>query len=264
MKKPLLAVKDIVQITGITSRTLHYYDRIDLLKPTHLTEKGYRLYDRSSLEKLQTILFLKELDFSLKEIADILKLPRQEQNQILKEQRQTLFLRKQRLETIMAALEEYVSGKDISSLQLFNGTSVLPLKEQYANEARFFYGETEAYKEFNETLEELSPEDKEARYQSMEDIFKQMASYIDQDPSSEEVQRFIEEWKQNLMQFMTCDAELLACIAHTYKFDARFKNYFNQYGNEDLADFLYSAIMHNINREASRGGPLSQPGDTLD
>lgn len=248
MKKPLLAVKDIVQITGITARTLHYYDRIHLFKPTHLTEKGYRLYDPSSLEKLQTILFLKELDFSLKEIADILKLARQEQKQILKKQRQTLLTRKQRLETIMAALEEYVSGKDISDLQLFNHSSVLPLKEQYANEARFIYGETETYKEFNESLDKLSRDDKEERFQAMEEIFKQIASCVDMDPSSNEVQRLIEEWKKNLMQFMTCDAELLACIANTYKFDARFNNYFNQYSNKDLADFLYRAIMHNINR----------------
>lgn len=248
MKKPLLAVKDIVQITGTTARALHYYDKIDLFKPTHLTEKGYRLYDRSSLEKLQTIFFLKELDFSLKEIADILKLPKQEQKQILKKQSQTLLLRKQRLETIMTALEEYVSGNNISNLQIFNGSSVLPLKEQYANEARFAYGETETYKEFNETLEKLSLDEKEERFQFMEDIFKQIAACVDQDPSSDEVQRLIGEWKKNLMQFMTCDAELLACIAHTYKYDARFKNYFNQYGNEDLADFLYSAIMHSINR----------------
>ncbi|MDQ0060531.1 MerR family transcriptional regulator [Paenibacillus harenae] len=246
MKKPLLAVKDIIQITGITARTLHYYDRIHLFKPTYLTENGYRLYDRSSLEKLQTILFLKELDFSLKEIADILKLTRQEQQKLLKKQKQTLLSRKQRLETIMVALEEYVSGNDISNLQIFN--SSLPLKEQYANEARFIYGETEMYKEFNETLEKLSPDDKEERFQSMEEIFKQIASCVDQNPSSDEVQRLIEEWKKNLMQFMTCDAELLACIANTYKFDARFKNYFNQYSNEDFADFLYSAIMYNINR----------------
>ncbi|WP_336758381.1 MerR family transcriptional regulator [Paenibacillus sp. USHLN196] len=248
MKKPLLAVKDIVQITGITARTLHYYDRIDLFKPTHLTEKGYRLYDRSSLEKLQTILILKELDFSLKEIADILKLTRQEQNQILMKQRQTLLARKQRLENIMTALDEYVSGTDISNLQIFNSSSVLPLKEQYSNEAKFIYGETETYKEFDETLESLSPDEKEERFQSMEEIYKQIAYCIHQDPSSDEVQRLIEEWKENLMQFMTCDAELLACIAHTYKFDARFKSYFNQYGNEDLADFLYSAIMQNINQ----------------
>ncbi|AWP27683.1 MerR family transcriptional regulator [Paenibacillus sp. Cedars] len=248
MKKPLLAVKDIVQITGITARTLHYYDRIDLFKPTHLTEKGYRLYDRSSLEKLQTILFLKEMDFSLKEIADILKLTRQEQKQILKKQSQNLLSKKQRLETIMVALDEYVSGNDISHLQIFNSSTVLPLKEQYANEARFIYGETKAYNVYNETLENLSVDEKEKRFSDMEEIYKKIASCVDQDPSTDEVQRLIEEWKENLMHFMTCDAELLACIAHTYKFDARFKSYFNQYGNEDLADFLYSAIMHNINR----------------
>lgn len=248
MKKPLLAVKDIVQITGITARTLHYYDRIHLFKPTHLTEKGYRLYERSSLEKLQTILFLKELDFSLKEIADILKLTRQEQKQILKKQRQTLQSRKQRLETIMVALEEYVSGNDISNLPIFNNSSVLPLKEQYANEAKFIYGETETYQEFNETLDTLSLDETQERFRSMEEIFKQIAVLGDQDPSSDEVQRFIEEWKKNLMQFMTCDEELLTCIAKTYKFDARFRNYFNQYSHEDFADFLYSAIMHHINR----------------
>ncbi|WP_156417531.1 MerR family transcriptional regulator, partial [Paenibacillus etheri] len=229
MKKPLLAVKDIVQITGITSRTLHYYDRIDLFKPTHLTEKGYRLYDRSSLEKLQTILFLKEMDFSLKEIADILKLNRQEQKQILKKQSQTLLSKKQRLETIMVALEEYVSGNHISQLQIFNSSSVLPLKEQYANEARFIYGETEAYNVFNETLDKLSQDEKDERFQSMEEVFMQIASCVNQQPSSDEVQRLIEEWKKILMQFMPCDTELLACIADTYKFDARFNNYFNQY-----------------------------------
>lgn len=248
MKRPLLAVKDIVQITGITTRTLHYYDRIGLFKPTHLTDNRYRLYDRSSLEKLQTILFLKEMDFPLKEIADIIKLTKQEQKEVVKQQRKALVMKKERLETIMVALDEYVLGKNISDLPIFNHSSVLPLKEQYANEARFIYGETETYQEFNETLDKLTPDEIEERYRSMEEIFKQVAVCADQDPTSDKVQRLIEEWKKNLSQFMTCDAELLACIADTYKSDERFKNYFGQYGNEDLADFLYSAIMHNINR----------------
>lgn len=100
---------------------------IHLFKPTHLTENGYRLHDRSSLEKPQTILFLKEMDFFLKEIAEILKLAKQEQKQILMKHRPTLLSRKQRLKTIMVALEKYVSGNDISNLQIFNSTSVLPL-----------------------------------------------------------------------------------------------------------------------------------------
>lgn len=151
----------------------------------------------------------------------------------------------------MEALEDYVSGKDISQLPIFNNTSVLPLREQYANEARFAYGGTEAYKSYHATLEELSAEEKEERFSSMEEIYRQIASNIDRSPSSDEVQRLIEEWKTNLMLFLPCDEELLACIAHTYKFDARFQNYFAQYGNENLADFLYRAIMHNINRSVS-------------
>ncbi|RIX50083.1 MerR family transcriptional regulator [Paenibacillus nanensis] len=248
MKKPLLAVKDIVQITGITTRALHYYDRIDLFKPTHLTDNGYRLYERSSLEKLQTILFLRELDFSLKEIADIIKLTKQEQKQIAMQQRHALLMKKQRLETIMAALDEFASGKDISDLLLFNNSSVLPLKEQYANEAKFLYGETEAYKVYNETLETLSQDEKQERFAEMEELFKQIATCIGQPPSSNEVQRLIEEWKKYLMQFTACDAEVLKCIAHTYKFDARFQNYFHQFSREDLADFLYRAIIYNIDR----------------
>lgn len=254
MKKPLLAVKDIVQITGITARTLHYYDKIDLFKPTHLTENGYRLYERSSLERLQTILFLKELDFSLKEISDILKLTKQEQQQILKQHSQTLLSRQERLEAIRTALEEYVSGKDIYHLQIFNHSSVLPLQEQYANEASFIYGETQEYREFEMKLEKLLPGEKEILFsefeRNMEDVFKDIAACIHQAPSSNEVQQLIVKWKGYLSEFMTCDPELLACIANTYKFDARFKNYINQYSDEDLAQFLYSAIMHHINQDA--------------
>ena len=63
MKKQFLTVKDIVQITGITKRTLQYYDKINLLKPIYLTENGYRLYDKNSLARLQMILFLKKWTF---------------------------------------------------------------------------------------------------------------------------------------------------------------------------------------------------------
>lgn len=245
MKKPLLGVKDIVQITGITARTLHYYDRIDLLKPTHLTEKGYRLYDRSSLEKLQMILFLKELDFSLKEIADIVKLTRKEQQHILNEQRRVVQSRIQQLESIKTTIEEYVSGKDIGSLQIFNHSSVLPLQEQYANETSFFYGETEAYKEYNERLEQLPADERGELFSRVEQVFKQMASHLKASPASDEVQRLIREWRESLEHLMTCDSNLLTCIADTYKYDRRMRDYLNQYG-EDFADFLHSAIMQYI------------------
>lgn len=253
MKKQLLAVKDIVQIIGITKRTLQYYDKINLLKPTHLTENGYRLYDRNSLAKLQMILFLKEMDFSLKEIADILKLTKEEQQQLLRKHNQTLLLKKQRLETIITALDEYISGKDIYNLSIFNNSSILPLQEQYAHEAKFIYGETEKYKEFEGKLNKLSPNEKVNLFsefeQNMERVFRKIASCINQSPSSDEVQQLITEWKSYLEQSIVCDSEMLTCIANTYKFDNRFKNYINQFSNEDLAEFLYDAIIFHINRK---------------
>lgn len=229
----------------MTTRSLHFYDKIGLFKPAQLTDKGYRLYDRSSLEKLQTILILKEMDFSLKEIADIVKLTREEQKQVLQEHRQTLSAKKQRLENIMTALDEYVLGSDVSTLHIFDHSSILPLKEQYANEAELIYGETEAFQAYDEAMANMSAEDKERTFSDFEEIFKRIVSCMGQEPSSAEVQQLIEEWKSILVQFMPCDAELLACIAHNYTYDARFNSYFNQF-HEGAADFLYSAIMYNI------------------
>lgn len=203
MKKRQFAVKDIVQITGITSRTLHYYDKIGLLKPNHLTDKGYRLYDQRSLEQLQTMI---------------------------------------------EAVEDYVSGKAISQLELFDYSSTLSIQKQYANEASFLYGETDSYKEYHATMGALTPEEQQACFQSMEAVFTQLAAHIDLDPSSNTVQQLIEVWKSNLTQFMTCDNELLACIATTYKSDGRFSAYLAQYGRADFADFLYEAIMKYLNR----------------
>ncbi|MBB6218386.1 DNA-binding transcriptional MerR regulator [Anaerosolibacter carboniphilus] len=73
MKKLFLTIKDIVQITGITPRTLYYYDKINLLKPSHKTKNGYRADDRNDLENIQTILFFKEIELTLKEIFNFVQ-----------------------------------------------------------------------------------------------------------------------------------------------------------------------------------------------
>lgn len=145
-----------------------------------------------------------------------------------------------------------MSGKDIYNLRIFNDSSILPLQEQYDHEAKFIYGETEAYKEFEEKMEKLAPNEKAGLYsgfeQNMERVFRKIASCIHQSPSSNEVQQLITEWKSYLEQSMACDSEMLTCIANTYKIDSRFNNYINQYSDGDLAEFLYHAIIHHINQ----------------
>ena len=65
-------VKQVSRLTGISVRALHYYDEIGLLKPSDITEAGYRLYDDTALERLQSILFFRELEFPLKDIREIM------------------------------------------------------------------------------------------------------------------------------------------------------------------------------------------------
>lgn len=68
-------VKEISNITGISVRTLHYYDEIGLFKPTDKSDAGYRLYDDKALEQLQQILFFREFDIPLKEIKAVMENP---------------------------------------------------------------------------------------------------------------------------------------------------------------------------------------------
>lgn len=247
MKKQLLTVKDIVQITGITPRTLRYYDKINLLKPSRKSQNGYRVYNRNDLENLQTILFFKEMDLTLKEISDIMQLSKQEQNKILEMHYQTLISKQQRLGTIINALEDYISGEEIFNLNIFNNSTTLPLQEQYNREAKILYGKTEKYKEYERKLEKLSDHEKTNLYyefaNNMEKVFKKLAIHINESPSSNEVQQLIVEWKSHLEQYIVCDTGILECIANTYKFDNRFKNYLNKFSDNDLSEFLYQAIM---------------------
>lgn len=90
----MMTVKEIAEITGISARTLHYYDEIGLLKPTAKSEVGYRLYDDKALETLQQILFFREFDIPLKEIKSIITSPDFDRNQILQMQRKCLLQKK--------------------------------------------------------------------------------------------------------------------------------------------------------------------------
>ncbi len=156
MRKQYYTVSDITKITGITRRTLHYYDEIGLLKATNLSPQGYRLYDMNDFERLQIILFLKEMDLPLKDISSILQLSKQEQNRILEHHFEILSKKQKKLEKMMSNLGRYLSGEELLDLDIFEDTSVLSLKEQYKREAKFVYGETEKYREYERNLSKLT------------------------------------------------------------------------------------------------------------
>ena len=117
-------VKEISDLTGISVRTLHYYDKIGLLKPTEKSDAGYRLYDDKALETLQQILFFREFDISLKEIKAVLDNPALERNQILQVQRKMLVTKKERMERLIASIDDILKGENKMDFTIFTKTEV--------------------------------------------------------------------------------------------------------------------------------------------
>ena len=117
-------VKEVSKITGISVRTLHYYDEIGLFKPTLVSEAGYRLYDDKALEILQQILFFREFYMPLKEIKAVLKNPDLDKNELLKSQQKLLILKKERLERIIGSIDDILKGENKMDFEVFDKTDI--------------------------------------------------------------------------------------------------------------------------------------------
>ena len=117
-------VKELSDLTGISVRTLHYYDEIGLLTPTQKSEAGYRLYDDKALETLQQILFLREFDIPLKEIKSVMENPALDRTRILQMQRKMLTAKKERMERLIAGIDDILKGENRMDFTIFNQTEL--------------------------------------------------------------------------------------------------------------------------------------------
>ena len=137
-----MQIKEFADFTGVSVRTLHYYDEIGLLMPAFVDKTtGYRFYDEKSFLRMQEILFYRELDFSLKRIEEILSSPNYDKRKALNEQKQLLTLKKERL---ISAIDGVVKGENV--MAAFDNSEF----EKYKAEAREKWGNTDAYKEHAE------------------------------------------------------------------------------------------------------------------
>ncbi len=117
-------VKDVSAITGVSIRTLRYYDEIGLLKPTELTDAGYRLYDNKALEKLQEIMFFRELEIPLEDIKKIMDNPNYDKGQALLTQKDLLEQKRNRLNGIIELISDVMKGVNTMSFEAFNDEEV--------------------------------------------------------------------------------------------------------------------------------------------
>lgn len=117
-------VKEVSDITGVSIRTLRYYDEIGLLKPTRLTEAGYRLYDNQALEKLQQIMFFREIEVSLSEIKEIMDSPGYDKEQVLLTQKALLEKKRNSLNGLIELITDVMKGVNTMSFEAFNDKDV--------------------------------------------------------------------------------------------------------------------------------------------
>lgn len=116
----MMTVKEVSEITGISVRTLQYYDEIGLLTPSGKSEAGYRLYDEKALERLRQILFFREFDLPLKEIKAVMENPSLDKNEILQMQRRMLLRKKERMERLIASIDRLLRGEERMDFEVFS------------------------------------------------------------------------------------------------------------------------------------------------
>lgn len=147
-------VKQVSDMTGISVRTLHYYDEIGLLSPSEITEAGYRLYDDKALQTLQQILFFKELDFPLKEVKEIMENPRFNRRDALKDHKKLLVIKRNRLNDLINLVDKTLEGADTVSFKEFDMSEYFhaleTYKKEHADEVVKYWGSVDKFTEFIE------------------------------------------------------------------------------------------------------------------
>lgn len=237
-----MKISEIAKLTGITVRTLHYYDEIGLLKPSEITESGYRLYSEESLEILQQILFFRELDFSLGEIKEIMNNPGYDKTEALNNQKKLLIKKRERIDGLINLIDKTIKGDRNMSFKEFDMTEIEKSKNKYASEVKKRWGKTDAYKESEKKTKNYDND----KWQSIDDegkkILEEFGKHRNCDPDSIIVQNLVEKWKDYITSnFYNCTNEILGCLGLMYVEDERFKENIDKNG-EGTAKFLSKAI----------------------
>ena len=225
-------IKEFAEFTGVSVRTLHYYDEIGLLPPAFVDRStGYRFYDEDSLLRMQEILFYRELDFSLKSIGEILSSPNYDKTKALKEQKHLLSLKKERLERLISAIDGAMKGENV--MKAFNNSEF----EKYKMEAKEKWGKTEAYQEYEKRSKgEASADDLMA-------VFSEFGALLGADPAAEQVQAKVAKLQQFITDhYYTCTKQILQGLGQMYVADARFKENIDRAGGPGTAEFAHQAI----------------------
>lgn len=233
-------VKEVSCLTGVSVRTLHHYDAIGLLKPARVTEAGYRLYDDCALQRLQSILLLRQLEFPLKEIKEILDSPGFDPVAALEQQIKLLELRREQLDRLIVhARSLQQTGGNFMKFDAFDNSQY----DAYAAEARDKWGKTEAYKEFEQKTKGQTPAQQRADGDGLMAIFAEIGQVKHLSPKSAEAQALIRKLQTYITDhYYTCTLQILKGLGQMYIAGDSMTDNINAAGGPGTAEFAHRAI----------------------
>ncbi|NMH69309.1 MerR family transcriptional regulator [Bacillus sp. RO3] len=243
-------VKKLGEMAGVSTRTLRYYDGIGLLKPARINSSGYRIYGEKEVDRLQQILFYKELGIGLDEIKDILDDPAFDETNALIEHREILLAKREQLDRLIANVNKTLQVKegkmtmtDHEKFEGFKQRMVSDNEKKYGKEVRGKYGDN-AMDESNARLRNMS-EEEHKKITGLELEIKQVLGEALQtgDPSGRAAQKVADLHKQWITFYWGhYSKEAHAGLAQMYVDDERFKAYYDAV-KDGAAEFLRDAVL---------------------
>ena len=236
-----MTVHEVSSLTGVSIRTLQYYDRIGLLRPAGYTDAGYRLYDDAVLETLQQILLFRELEFPLKDIQRIIQSPSFDRKKALDQQITLLELKKEHLDDLIH-LARGIKEAGVDTKMDFSAFDTKKMDE-YAAKAKKAQGNTPAYREYEQKAHGRSKEEMAEVNRKMMEIFTEFGAIRHEDPASEKAQALVRKL-QNFISahFYTCTDQILSGLGQMYAAGGEMTSNIDSYGGEGTAVFTSRAI----------------------
>ncbi|MGW2745900.1 MerR family transcriptional regulator [Streptomyces sp. NPDC001450] len=250
------SVGQVAGFAGVTVRTLHHYDEIGLLVPSERTHAGHRRYADADLDRLQQILFYRELGFPLDEVAALLDDPDADPRAHLRRQHELLTARIEKLQKMAAAVEHAMEARTMGiNLTPEERFEVFGDKdpEQYAEEAEQRWGGTEAYAESQRRAARYTKEDWKRLQAEVDDWTERYVALMTagEQPSGEAAMALAEEHRRHISRwFYECPHAMHRCLGAMYVADERFKSFYDAM-RPGLADHLSEAITANADRHTA-------------
>ena len=233
-----MQIKEFAEFTGVSVRTLHYYDEIGLLKPAHVDrDTGYRFYDDTSILRMQEILFYRELDFSLKSIKAILSSPNYDKTEALQAQKHLLTLKKERLERLISAIDSAAKGEPV--MNAFNNAEF----DKYKNQAKEKWGNTKAYKEYEVKTAGQNKDQVQAAGEGLMAIFSEFGAIRHLSPADSQAQALVAKLQNYITEhYYTCTKQILFGLGQMYAAGDEMNENIDKAGGEGTGAFARDAI----------------------